>query len=123
VSPTASPPTTETQTQIPQCSEDDKAREKEMILRKFAKSWREDVLRGRVKTAERLQRKGNDSNLGSGEPRIVIAFKSCYSASVTITYSVPVISLGDPTRPPGVLSVPKVKRFACQKVGFTWNCG
>lgn len=94
-----------------------------MILRKFAKTWREDVLREQVKTAEGPRPRGNGSDFGSGEPRIVIVFKSCYSASVTITYAVQVISLGDPTRPPGVLSVRKVKRFTCQKAGFTWNCG
>lgn len=115
--PASPTPKSKSGSQTPVCTDDDKSREKEMILRKFAKAWRESVLQDQVKIPGWPPQQGNRSNLDSGEPRIVIEVKSCSSASVTIKYT---LQMDTPT---GWASVPKVKRVACQKVKNTWNCG
>jgi hypothetical protein len=122
--PAPTPITTSTQTPTPTvsltpaCTEADKGRERESILKRFSDSWRRKIEAERQRIiAENASARGENAEASLGAIEYQVAFlKGCMAGSVTAKY---VWKITSPTK---AVSVPKEKRFSCVKIGDAWMC-
>lgn len=125
--PTPAPTPTPTLTQTPTvsltpappaCTEADKGRERESILKRFSDSWRRKIEAERQRIiAENASARVENAEASLGAIEYQVTFlKGCMAGSVTARYVWKIIS---PTK---AVTVPKEKRFSCVKIGDAWMC-
>jgi hypothetical protein len=121
--PTPSPTPTPTPKPTPvECSDADKAREREIIIGEFGGRWRQKIESDRRKIIAESARDaaaGAEASLGGIEYESLF-FKSCTLGFITARYTWQVRTNANGTI--RTVSVPKSKRFACVKIGGAWGC-
>jgi hypothetical protein len=124
--PTPAPTYTQTASPTPsprpECSDADKSRERETIIKRFGDRWRRNIEGSRRKIiAENAPADVDnaEATLGTFEYTSKF-FKACTAGSVTVRYVWQVRTNFNGTIK--VAHVAKEKRFACLKVGGEWLC-
>jgi hypothetical protein len=121
--PTPSPSPTPILKPTPaECSDADKAREREFIISEFEGRWRQKIEGDRRKILAENARDaaaGAEASLGGIEYESLF-FKSCTVDFITARYTWQVRTNVNGTI--RTVTVPKSKRFACVKIGGAWGC-
>jgi hypothetical protein len=105
-----------------ECSDADKAREREFIIGEFGGRWRQKIEGDRRKILAENARDaaaGAEASLGGIEYESLF-FKSCTVGFITARYTWQVRTNANGTI--RTVTVPKSKRFACVKIGGAWGC-
>jgi hypothetical protein len=124
--PTPTPVITQEQAPEPEkpaCTDEDKAREREVIIRSYGNSWRRRIEGERKKIITENQRGGDESGEATLGPikYNVAFFNSCRSSVVTAMYVWQIRSTVNEIKKKDS-EVAKEKRFVCTKVGGAWLC-
>jgi hypothetical protein len=107
---------------MPECSEADKGREKETIIKKFGESWRRKFDGERPKIIKENVPDGGvnpEASLSALEYPGA-RFKECVLGFITVSYSWQVRANVNGTIKN--VTVPKEKRFTCVKIFGAWGC-
>jgi hypothetical protein len=119
-SPTFSPSPTPTPMPAPECSNADKSREQESIIKRFSEKWRRNIAGERPKIiAGNVPAGVENPEAALGEFEYAsIFFKGCHEGVVTVRYAWQVSMNVNQTKK--VLTVARERKFACFKIGGVW---